>query len=112
MLRLGARTWMNLFRLCSRDGGRGGGGVYYDPTPGGNGPTEDGKRRLIRSEGFASRVSGTVRPQDPGVGATPVAAPRRMMTNDVSDTAGLSGGGGGGSVGPLQNFGGVGRGDQ
>ena len=24
----------------------------------------------------------------------PVAAPRRMMTNDVSDTAGLSGGGG------------------
>ena len=34
-----------------------------------------------------------------------------MMTNDVSDTAGLSGGGGGASVGPLQNFGGVGRGD-
>ena len=35
------------------------------------------------------------------------------MTNDVSDTAGWSwGGGGGGSVGPLQNFGGVGRGDQ
>ena len=33
------------------------------------------------------------------------------MTNDVSDTAELSGGGGG-SFGPLHNFGGVGRGDQ
>ena len=87
----------------------GGGGVQYDPTPGDARPTEDGKRRLIRGEGFASRVSGTVRPQDPGGGATPVAAPRRIRTNDVSDTAELSGGG---SVGPLQNFGGVGRGDQ
>ena len=43
---------------------------------------------------FASWVSGTVRPQDPGGGATPVTAPRRMMTNDVSDAAGLSGRGG------------------
>ena len=42
----------------------------------------------------------------------PIVAPRRMMTNDVSDTAELSGGGGGGLVGPLHNFGGVGRGDQ
>ena len=59
---------------------------------------------------FTSRVSGTVQPQYPGGGATPVAAPRRMMTNDVSDTAGLSGGGGGGgSVDPLLNVGGVGR---
>ena len=78
----------------------GGGGVHYDPTSGGDGPTEDGKRRLIRREGFASRVSGTVRPQDPGGGATPVAAPRQMMTNDVSDTAGLSGGGGGAQLVP------------
>ena len=72
----------------------GGGRVRYDPILGGDGPTEDGKRRMIRREGFASRVSGTVRPQDPGGGATPVAAPRWMMTNDVSHTAGLSGGGG------------------
>ena len=56
-------------------------------------PTEDGKRRLIREEELASRVSGTVRPQDPGGGATPVAAPR-IRTNDVSNTAALSGGGG------------------
>ena len=84
MLRLGARTWMNLFRLCSRDGGqrRHRGGGHYDPTPGDARPTEDGKRRLIRGEGFAYRVSGTVRPQDPGGGATPVAAPRRIRTND------------------------------
>ena len=48
-------------------------------------------------EGFASRVSGTVRLQDPGGGATPVAAPRRIKTDDVSDTADLFGGGGGGA---------------
>ena len=98
MLRLDARTWTNLFRICSRDGRRrrlrGGGG--YDPTPGDTRPTEDGKRRLIRGEGFASWVSGTVRPQDPGGGATPVAAPRRIRTDDISDTAELSRGGGGG----------------
>ena len=33
-----------------------------------NRPTEDGKRRLIRGEGFTSGVSGTVQPQDPGGG--------------------------------------------
>ena len=95
-------------------GGGGGGawGVHYDPTPGDARPAEDGKRRLIRGEGLASRVSGTVWSQDPGGGATPVAAPRWIRTNDVSDTAELSRGGGGGSVGPLQNVGGVGRGDQ
>ena len=48
MLRLGARLWMSRFHLCCRDG-RGGG--YYDPTPGGDGPTADGKRRLIRGRG-------------------------------------------------------------
>ena len=63
------------------DSGGGGGGGHHDPTPGDAVPTEDGKRRLIQGEGFASRVSGTVRPQDPGGGATPVAAPRRMKTN-------------------------------
>ena len=44
----------------------GGGGGYYDPTLGGDGPTAGGKWRLIRGEGFASWVSGNVRPQDPG----------------------------------------------
>ena len=54
MLRLVARTWMNLFCLCSRDGGQRrlrGGGVHYDPTSGVARPTADGKRRLIRGEG-------------------------------------------------------------
>ena len=87
--------------------------THYDPTPGGDGPTADGKR-LIRGEEFASRVSGNVRPQDPGGAAMPIVAPRRITNDDVSNTTKLSGGGGGGraSVGPLQNFGGVGRGDQ
>ena len=79
------------FCLCSRDvgwrrlRGGGGGGVHYDPTSGVARPTADGKRRLIWGEGFASQVSSTVRPQDPGGGATPVAAPRLMKTDDISD---------------------------
>ena len=68
------------------------------------------KRRLIRGEGFASRVSGNVRPQDPGGGAVSIVPPRRMTSDDVSNTPELSGGGGG-AVGPFQSFGGVGRGD-
>ena len=50
-------------------------------------------------------------PQDPGGGATPVAAPRLMKTNGISDTTELLRGGGT-SSGSLQNLGGVGRGDQ
>ena len=87
------------------------GGVYYDPTPGGDGPTADGPTADgKRGERFASRVSGNVRPQDPGGGSVPIVAPRRMTNDDVSNTPELSGGGGA-SVGPLQHFGGVGRGD-
>ena len=92
MLRLGARLWMSHFRLCYQDGGW----RKLDLTPGGDGLMAHGKRRLIRGEGFASRVSGYVRPQDPGRGAMPIVAPRRMMNNDVSNTPELSGGGGGG----------------
>ena len=44
-----------------------------------------------------------------GGGAMPIAAPRQMTNNDVSNTPELSGGT---SVGPLQKFGGVGRWDQ
>ena len=86
----------------------GGGGVHYDPTSGIARPTADGKRRLIRGDGFASWVSGTVRPQDPGGGTTPVAARRLMKTDDISDTTELLRGGGT-SSGSLQNLGGVGR---
>ena len=84
----GARTWTNRFHLCSQDGGRRKlEGIYYDPTPGGDGPSAGGKRRLIREEGFVSRVSDHVRPRDPGGGGTvPTVLPRRMTNDDVSDT--------------------------
>ena len=56
------------------------------PTPGVTRPTQDGKRRLIRGEGFASRrLYCTVRPQDPGEGATSVATPRLMKTDDIAE---------------------------
>ena len=87
-------------------GGKNSRGFCYDLTPGDDGPSAHGKRRLIWGEGFASRVSGNVRPQDSGGGAMPIVAPRRMMNNDVSNTPELFGGT---SVGPLQNCGGVGR---
>ena len=68
--------------------------IYYDPTPGGDGPSAGGKRRLIREEGFVSRVSDHVQPRDPGGGGTvPTVLPRRMTNDDVSDTPKLSGGG-------------------
>ena len=52
-----------------------------------------------------TNAGDTSRPECPGGGATPVAASRRIRTDDVSDTAELSRGWGGGSVGPLQNAG-------
>ena len=76
------------------DSGGGGGGVHYDPTSGIARPTADGKWRLILGEGFASRVSGTVQPQDPGKGTTPITSPRLMKTDDISDTTELLRGGG------------------
>ena len=62
--------------------------------PGGDGASSHGKRRLIRGEGFATRISSNVRPQDPGGGAPTLAAPRRMMDIDVTDAPELYGGGG------------------
>ena len=60
--------------------------------------------RKTATEGFASRVSGTVRP---------LLLTRLMNTDDISAmTELLRGGGGGGSSGSLHNLGGVGRGDQ
>ena len=35
-------------------------------------------------EGFASQVSGNVRPLDPGGGAVSIVPPRRMTSDDVS----------------------------
>ena len=68
--------------------------VYYDPTSGSNGPPAGGKRRLIREEGLASRVSSHVRPRDPEGGTVSTVSPRRMTIDDVSHTVKLSGGGG------------------
>ena len=102
MPQLVARLRMSRFRLCYQDAR-----FCYDLTSGGDVASSHGKRRLIRGEGFATRISSNVRPQDPGGGATTIAAPRRMMDIDVSDTPELSGGT---SVGPLTDFGGVGRG--
>ena len=67
------------------------------------------KRRQIRGEGFATRISNNVRPQDPGGGVQTLAAPRQMMDIDVTDAPDLSGGGGGASAGPLTEFGEDGR---
>ena len=54
------------------------GWVYYDPALGGNGPPAGGKRRLIREERLASRVSSHVRPRDPGGGG----GQRRLFPHD------------------------------
>ena len=62
--------------------------------------------------GLVSRVSGHVRPQDPGGGTVPTVSPRLMTIDEVSHVMELSGGGGGGgSAGPLQGFESVDRGD-
>ena len=54
--------------------------------------------------GFASRVSGHVRPRDPGGGTVSAVSPRRMIIDDVSQAVEQSGGGGGTSVGSLRGF--------
>ena len=92
----GARNWTSRFGLCSQDGGENSGGIYYDPTPGDDGLSAGGKRRLIQEEGFASQVSGHVRPRDPGVGTVPIVPPRRMSNDDSRTVPGGGGGGGGG----------------
>ena len=63
--------------------------------PGGDGALSHGKRRLIRGGGGGGSPPGSVVMFDPGGGAPTIAAPRRMMDVDVSDTRKLSGGGGG-----------------
>ena len=80
------------------DAGRG----YYDTSAGDHGPPAGGKRRLIREGGGggggvpASRVSGHVRPRDPGGGTVSTVFPRRMTFDDVFQAVEHCGGGGGG----------------
>ena len=87
------------------------GWFHYDFTQCGGEASSEGKRRLIRGEGFATRISSNVRPQDPGGGAPTLAAPRRMMDIDVTDDP-ICAGGGGGLSRFLTDFGDVGRGGQ
>ena len=70
------------------DAGRG----YYDTAAGDNGPPAGGKRRLIREGWPASRVSGHVRPRDPGGGTVSTVSPRRMTYDDVFQAVEQSGG--------------------
>ena len=85
------------------------GRVYYDTAAGDNGPSAEGKRRLIREGGPASRVSGHVRPRDPGGGTVSTVSPQRMTIGDVSNTHTVRGGGGLSWV--LRGFDSVDRGD-
>ena len=91
------------------------GWVYYDTTAGDNAPPPGGTRRLIWEGGFASRVSGHVRPRDPGGGTistgggtVSTVSPRRMTIDDVSHAVEQSGGT---SVGSLRGFDSVDRRD-
>ena len=67
--------------------------VYYDTAAGDNGPSAGEKRRLIRVGGPASRVSGHVRPRDPGGGTVSTVSPRQMTIGDVSHAVKQSRGG-------------------
>ena len=49
----------------------------------GSGPSSNGKRSLIRGEGFVTRISSNIRPQYPGGGAAWLAAPREREKKDV-----------------------------
>ena len=63
------------------------GWLHHDFTSGGGGPSSSGKRRLIRGGGgFAARISSKIRPQDPGGGATQIAAPRGVVDMEVTSS--------------------------
>ena len=80
------------------------GGFIMIPPRGDNGPPAGRKRRLIREGGFASRVSGHVRPRDPGGGTVSTVSPRRMTIDDVSQAVEQSGGGGDPQLAPFPGF--------
>ena len=58
------------------------GWFHYDFTQCGGKESSDGKRRLIRGEGFVTRISSNIQPQDPGGGAARLAAPRKLVKMD------------------------------
>ena len=55
------------FHVAGMDGGEGGRQLCNDLTPSGRGTSLDGKRRLIRGGGSATRISNETRPHDPFV---------------------------------------------
>ena len=55
-----------------------------------SGPSSSGKRSLIRGEGFVTRISSNIRPQDPGGGAARLAAPWERAKMDVMNSPEVS----------------------
>ena len=83
--------------ICSPDGRwRGRGQIRYDIPPGGSGASPGGKRKLIRREGSAARISDRTRPQDPGgreaqhASSRPVLQPTSQPVVLRSDEVGVS----------------------
>ena len=74
--------------------GKDAGGFRYDSSTSGNGPTTSRKRRLIRGVGLP--LGSGIKP-GPGIqgggGATLTVSPHRTITNQVSQTFELPGGG-------------------
>ena len=62
-----------------------GGFWKFSPRMGG-GPSSAGKWSLIQGEGFVTRISSNIRPQDPGGGAARLAAPRELVKMDVMNS--------------------------
>ena len=72
--------------------------------------SSSGKRSLIRGEGFVTRISSNIRPQDPGEGGSMVSrSPGASEDGRYEFTRSVRYGA---SVGSFTDFGGVGRGGQ
>ena len=56
----------------------------------GGGLSSGGKRSLIRGEGFVTRISSNLRPQDLRGGAAWLAAPRELVKMDVMNSPEVS----------------------
>ena len=72
------------------EGGVNPGWLLDDFTSYGGGPSSRGRRSLIRGEGFVTRISSNIRPQDPGGGAAWLATPREREKMDVLNSPDVS----------------------
>ena len=66
------------------------GWFHYDFTQCGSEASSGGERSLIREEGFVTRISSNIQPQDPGGGAARLAAPRELVKMDVMNSPKVS----------------------